>query len=238
MLAAVLACGEGAVLSHLSAADHLGLRRSWATRTDVTVPRRSHLRHQGIRVHRSLTLAGTDVALIDSVPCTSVARTLLDIAPLLQRRQLERAIEQAHVLELYDHPSVIDVLERHRGQPGSRRLRAGIGIARPGQTITKSGLEESMLALCRRHALPEPEVNAWILLAGEHHQVDFAWRAQWVAVEIDSWKYHRTRGAFGRDRRRDQLLAAEGWKHARFTDLEVTEEQRHIAGVVQRLLVV
>ena len=232
----MLACGAGAVLSHLSAAAHHGLRQSSATRLEVTIPRRSSLRRPGIRVHRSLCLTDADAAAVDSVPCTSIARTLLDVATRLDARGLERAVEQAHILEVYDHRAVVSVLERAPGQPGVRRLREVLGIARPGETRTKSDLEDDLLALCRRRGLPQPGVNAWILLGGEHAQVDFLWRQERVVVEVDGYKYHRGRGAFGRDRRRDQLLQVEGWGHARFADVQVVAAADHVVDVIERLL--
>ena len=232
----MLACGEGAVLSHRSAAAHLGLRESAATRTDVTVPRRSSLRHPRIRIHRSLSLTVSDVAFVDQVPCTSVARTLLDIASVLDARGLEKAIERAHILEVYDHAAVYALIHRATGRRGVRRLRTAVGSVRPGETITKSDLEEAMLALCRHRRLPEPGVNAWVLLCGEYHQIDFVWRRERVAVEVDGYRFHRNRGAFRRDRRRDQLLEIEGWGHARFADAQIGAEADHVEDVLLRLL--
>jgi very-short-patch-repair endonuclease/predicted transcriptional regulator of viral defense system len=235
-LAAVLACGGGALLSHLSVAAHHGLRQTAATRFDVTVPRRSALRHRGIRVHRSLTLMPQDLTVVEAVPCTSVARTLLDIAALLAPRPLEKAVEEAEILELYDHAAVLDVIDRAAGQPGIRRLCQVLGIARPSETRTKSDLEENLLALCRRRGLPQPSVNAWILLGGEPVQIDFVWRRQRAVVEVDGFRFHRSRGAFRRDRKRDQLLELEGWKRARFADAQIDAEPDHVEEVIRRVL--
>jgi very-short-patch-repair endonuclease len=227
-LAAVLACGPGALLSHISAAAHHGLRESSAIRIDVTVPRRSHLKHPGVRIHRRETLISEDRTAVNAVPCTSVARTLLDIAPLIHERALEKAIERAEIQEVYDHRAIVSLLGRARGQPGTRRLADVLGIGRPGCTVTNSSLEELMLGLCRRWNLPQPEVNAELLLGGQRAQVDFLWREQRVVIEVDGFKYHRTRAAFRRDRRRDRLLELEGYGHARFADEEFDTAQAEI----------
>lgn len=235
-LAAVRACGPGALLSHISNAAHLGLRSSSASRIDITVPRRSSLSHRGIRIHRRTTLINEDMTVVDAVPCTSWARTLLDVAPLVDERALEKAIERAEILELYDHRAILSLLERAWGQPGTRRLADALGIARPGHTVTNSSLEELMLGLCRRWGLPEPEVNAELLLGGDRAQVDFLWREQRVVVEVDGFKYHKTRAAFRRDRKRDRLLEVEGYGHARFADEDFDRDRADIRGILMRLL--
>ncbi|MGI9020344.1 MAG: type IV toxin-antitoxin system AbiEi family antitoxin domain-containing protein [Solirubrobacterales bacterium] len=219
-LAAVLACGRDAVLSDRSAAAHLGLRESSATVIDVTIQRRSSLKHPGIRIHRRLTLINEDTVVVDAVPCTSMARTLLDLSSFNDDRATERALERAEVLRIYDHRAIESLLARAAGQPGSRRLARVAGIARPGRTTTASDLEEAMLALCRRCGYPDPIVNHEMLLGGERARVDFFWPVQRVVVEVDGFNYHRTRAAFRRDRRRDRLLELEGYGHARFADAD------------------
>jgi very-short-patch-repair endonuclease len=235
-LAAVLACGPDALLSHFSNAAHLGLRKSAATLIDVTVPRRSARRRFGIRIHRRGTLISEDRTVVDGIPCTSLAWTLLDLAPLTDDRGLERMVEQAEILQIYDHRQVERLMGRSAGRPGVRRLVRVLGLARPGKTLSRSELEEALLRICRRGGLPEPELNQSILLGGVHTEVDFLWRAERVVVEVDSWRYHRQRGQFRRDRRRDQCLELEGWSHARFTDDEVAGEQRHVEAVIRQLL--
>ena len=235
-LAAVLACGEGALLAWAAAGAHHGIRESSAARIDVTVPGDRRLSRRGIRIHRCSTLIDEDRTVVDAIPCTSVARTLLDLSSLIDDRGVERALERAEILRTYDHRAMLSLLDRMRGHPGAPRLGRVVEAANPGTTITKSDLEEAMLALCRKAVLPEPALNAHIVLGGVHTEVDFLWRAQRVVVEVDSWRYHRQRGQFRRDRRRDQLLELEGWAHARFTDDEVVGEARHVAGVLGGLL--
>jgi predicted transcriptional regulator of viral defense system/very-short-patch-repair endonuclease len=235
-LAAVKACGEGALLSFRAAGAHHGLRESQAARIDVTVPGDRRLSRSGIRIHRCSTLITEDRTMVDAIPCTSVARTLLDLASLIDDRGVERALERAEILEVYDHRQIVSLLGRLRGHPGTPRLARVAEAANPGTTISRSDLEEALLRVCRCAGLPEPELNQSILLGGVHTEVDFLWRAERVIVEVDSWKYHRQRGQFRRDRRRDQLLELEGWGHARFTDTEVKYEATHVEGVIRRLL--
>ena len=102
--------------------------------------------------------------------------------------------------------------------------------------MTRSELERRFLALCRSAGLPSPATNQWFSLAGEEMQVDFAWHGSQVIVETDGYSTHRTRQAFARDRRRDQLLATSGWRVVRFTWEEVTQQPRHVAEVVRNLL--
>ena len=107
-LAAVLACGPGAVLSHRSAAMLLGLRQTAATKIDITVPSRSGIRHAGVSVHRSRNLTAADATVVENIPCTSVARTLLDLAEVVPRRPLERAFDQSEILRLLDLKAIDD----------------------------------------------------------------------------------------------------------------------------------
>jgi very-short-patch-repair endonuclease/predicted transcriptional regulator of viral defense system len=235
-LAAVKACGPGALLSHITAAAHHEIRATAASLIDVTVERAVNRRHMGIRVHRRETLSAEDAGIVNGIPCTSVARTLLDLASVTDDRATEKALEQAEILQIYDHLAVERLLKRMWGRPGAPRLARVAGLARPGATLTRSSLEDAMLAICRDAGLPEPEVNADVLLEGIHLEIDFVWRAARVAIEIDSWKYHRQHGQFRRDRRRDQLLELSGWAHVRFTDVEISDEPAHVEAVVRRLL--
>jgi len=173
---------------------------------------------------------------VDGIPVTSVARTLLDLAAQFHPRAIERAIEKAVILEIYDHRAVLALLRRSSGHRGVARLRAALATVRPGKTLTRSRLEELMLALCREWGLPEPDVNAYIRLGGTWEQVDFYWPQHRVVVETDGYRYHRSRGAFRRDRRRDRLLEVEGYGHARFADEEFDDDRPHIAAVLRNLL--
>jgi predicted transcriptional regulator of viral defense system len=119
-MAAVLACGEGAVLSYRSAGALHGLRDWGHTKIEVTVPRRSARRHEGVKVHRSTTLTGSDATVVNGIPCTSVARTLLDLAEVITHRQLERAFDQAEILQVLDLGEVVDQIARNPTDPAPK----------------------------------------------------------------------------------------------------------------------
>jgi len=216
-LAAVLACGDGAVLSHASAAAHWGLRPSAATRIDVTVPRSGQRRRPGIRVHRHAALDAREVTIHDRVPVTTPARTLLDLAATLPRRSVERALDQAEVLRLFDATALHTVAAAHQGRPGARLLTALLEEHEAGTTLTRSELEEAFLRLCDRAGVPRPVVNGRAL----GFESDFAWGDHGLVVEVDGFAFHRTRGAFERDRARDAVLAAAGVRTLRFTARQV-----------------
>ena len=163
----------------------------------------------GVTVHRSRNIAIEDATTVEGIPCTTVARTLLDLAAVTDRRGLIAAITRAEQLKIYDGAAVEAVLDRARGKQGARLLRSV--LADWSDDRTRSELERRLLALLRRHALPEPEVNARITLESQTIQPDFMWRAPRVILETDGYATHGTRKAFGDDRRRDQLLTRNGW---------------------------
>jgi predicted transcriptional regulator of viral defense system len=217
-LAAVLSCGPDAVLSHRSAAALHGLRPNGATRIDIAVPRRLRQR-PGLRIHKSATLTRADITIVSGIPCTTVARTLLDLASVLPRRALERACDQAEILQVFDLHAIEEQLRRHPRRAGTAKLRAILDEHYIGQTPTWSVLEEHFLALTRGAGLPDPEVNAFIDPGdGEPAvRVDFAWPERRLAVEADGRETHLTHQAFERDRRRDQRVTAAGWRVVRTT---------------------
>lgn len=234
-MAAVLACGRNALLSHSSAAGLHGLLSSAQTRLDVTVPRRVRLSRPGIRVHCSTCLSDNDRTVVRGVPCTSVPRTLVDLAVVATRPVLERACDQAEILRLVDWSAVYELLSTARGRPGVRRLRAVLDGGDVGHDVPRSELERQFLALCRRAALPSPAVNQWLAVAGEETQVDFVWHEPRVVVETDGFRTHGTRWAFRRDRRRDRLLGLAGWRVVRFTWDDLTNDPDHVTRVLRDL---
>jgi hypothetical protein len=235
-MAAVLACGAGAVLSHRSAAQVHGLLRMTQTRVEVTIPRPVGRRHPGIRIHRSTRLVEADRAAIRGIPVTSLARTLLDVASVSGGRLLERACDQAAILGVLDMSDVRELLARSKGRRGVRRLRAVLGPGRVGENVPRSELERRFLGLCLRDGLPHPELNVWLPIEGEEMQVDFLWREQGVIVEVDGWATHGTRLAFQRDRRRDRQLALDGWRVVRFTWDDVTGDSVAVTTTLRHLL--
>jgi predicted transcriptional regulator of viral defense system len=213
-LAAVLACGEGAVLSHRTAASHWGLLDTQSARVDITAPR-SRDGVPGIRLHSARSLTAHDTTTHEGIPITSVARTLLDLAATTRPDRLERALAQASRLQLYDGTAIAEVLSRSNGHRG----RAALTRATAQEPkLTRSELEANFLELVRQAGLPEPQSN--LPLAAHDHprlEPDFYWPTYRLVVETDGWETHRTRSAFKRDRRRDAALVAAGWRVMRFT---------------------
>jgi very-short-patch-repair endonuclease len=157
---------------------------------------------------------------------------MLDLASGLGTRPLERAIDEADRLRLATADDLIELLRRHPGHPGARRLRAVLARHRIGSTVTRSKLEERFLALCRRHGLPEPEVNVPLL----GYVVDFLWPHSLLVVEVDGRATHDTHRAFQADRDRDGRLAVAGYTVLRFTWWDVTRRPAVAADRVARLL--
>jgi hypothetical protein len=228
-MAAVLAGGAGAVLSHGTAASHWGIRSSGGSWIDVATPRAQRPR-RGIRFHRT-SLPKDEVTVNDGIPTTTVPRTLFDLAAILDPRQLERAINEAEVLRLWDELSLDDLLHRHPRRPGTRNVRAALRQRRAGACLTKSDLEELFLNFADRAGLPRPETNVFI----EGREVDCVWREQRLIIEVDGWETHRTRAAFERDREKSRVLQAAGWHCVPVTFLQLRDAPLEVARDVRRL---
>lgn len=218
-MAAVLACGPGAVLSHRCAAALWGILEGWPTIVDVSVPRPLGPR-DGIRVRRA-SIAADERTVHAGIPVTTVARTLLDLAAVLDLHQLNRALERAEALRLADGTPLVALVERHRGRRGTANLRAAMkeGI-RP--VVTKSELERRFLTFIDEAGLPRPRTNVWLQVGDDWVEVDCAWAEQRLIVELDSRAYHRSVQAFERDRRRDRALLVGGWRVSRVTERAIS----------------
>jgi hypothetical protein len=239
-MAAVLACGAGAVLSHRSAAALHELRPTDRSGIDVTVPGRTRRIHQGIDLHRSVTLTPADVTTVEGIPCTTIARTVLDLAAVTPQRSVQRALDQAAILEKLDANALQDQLQRNAKTRAARNLRTALDGHLPGSTPTWSEFEERFLAACRDAGVPAPEVNAWITLDDGEPAIraDFVWRAHKVVIETDGRRFHGTPRAFESDRRRDQRLTIAGWRVVRVTWSQLHEEPRRIQALIAGLLAV
>ena len=237
-MAAVLACGPGAVLSHRSAARLHGLRDWGHTRIEITVPRRSRRSHDGVLVHCSTSLTDADATVVDGIPVTSVHRTLFDVAELVTQRQLERAFDQAEILEALDLNAINDQLARNPTRPGAKKVRKLLAEHYIGSTATWSENEEALLEITRGLGLPDPETNKFIVLddGGPPIRVDFVWSDQRVILEADSDKWHRSRQRFEIDRERDQRLTAAGWKVIRTTWRQMKRRPDDLSAVLLKLL--
>ena len=237
-MAAVLACGPGAVLSHRSGAALLELRDWGGTKIDVTVPRRSRRKHAGIKVHCSTTLTDQDVTEVDNIPCTPIGRTLFDLADVVTQRQLERSFDQAEISERLDLTSINDQLARNPTPPGAKAVRRVLTEHYIGRTPTVNENEEALLAITRGLGIPDPDTNAFVMLddGGPPIKADFVWRDQRVIVEADSKKWHNTRQRFEQDRVRDQRLTAAGWTIIRTTWRQMTQRPHELRPLLLKLL--
>ncbi len=236
-MAATLACEPGTAASHRSSSMLFGLRVARRPCIDVTTPGSKGYRRDGIRVHDGLTLTSNDVTVIDNIPCTTLARTLLDICEDATRREVERAIDRAEQQRLLDMTAIDDVLARANGRRGAKLLRAVLAEHRVGCTLTRNKLEEAFLAICRAAGLEPDAVNAWIPYPeGSGAEADFLWRAQRLVVEVDGRETHATRRGFESDRRRDQRLVLLGWRVVRFTWRQVTYEPAYVTATLRGLL--
>jgi len=228
-MAAVLACGPGALASHRDAGAVWGVRAACSGAVNVIGKGRSR---RGIRVHRARQLHEEDRAVHDGIPVTSLARTLLDLAEVVSRRELERAVEHAERLRLFDLSAIERLLARSHGRRGQSVLQAVIDDWLPGAETTRSGLERRFLALCRDAGLPLPVVNAVV----EGYEVDAFWPNKKLVVELDSRTYHHTPTAFEQDRIRDAALQLAGHRVLRITDRRLTREPVTTAEAVRLLL--
>lgn len=231
-MAATLACGPGAALSHQAAAALLEVKPERPRLIDVTVPSRAgRLPGEGIRLHRPRR--PVPVSRVDGIPVTTPARTLLDLAATgISRRALERAADEAERLGLCDARDLLSIATKNLMVPGSRRLRGLLAMHEVGSTLTRSELEERFLGLCRRKGLPPPSVNAALLGL----TVDFLWPAARLVAELDGRASHETARAFQDDRDRDSKLTAAGFRVMRFTWWDVTRRPGLVATRLRRTL--
>ncbi len=223
-MAALLACGSGAALSHGSAAAMLGVGSERGV-IEVSVPSDRAPRQAGIRVHRRRRLAA-EVLECDGIACTAVAATLIDLASYLGPRALERAVNEADRLDLIDPEELRRELERRPGRAGVARLRSLLD--RDTFRLTDSELERRFLPIARDAGLPPPLTGRWL----NGFRVDFFWPDLGLVVETDGLRYHRTAASQARDHRRDQAHAAAGLTPVRFTHAQIAHERRAVVGVL------
>ncbi|HEY8638234.1 MAG TPA: type IV toxin-antitoxin system AbiEi family antitoxin domain-containing protein [Solirubrobacteraceae bacterium] len=228
LMAAVLAVGPGAVLSHKSAAELHGLVRTASPRVHVTTTARGRKSTKKVRVHRNLH--PLDAREERGIGVTTPARTLLDLAETEPTRTLERALDQAEVLRLFDSNQIQATLRRSPGRRGTAKLTATLEVHEPGSTFTRSELEERFLALCRDHGLPQPQVNA-----RSDREVDFTWPGHSLVVETDGRTYHATRQGFQRDRERNRAHTLAGRRPVAFTWRDIVHDSEHAARAVAAL---
>jgi very-short-patch-repair endonuclease len=239
LLAAVLACGSGAAISHLSAAALWGLRDRAPVVIDVIVRGQMGRKVDGIRAHRCRAPGPGEVTSHEGIPCTTPSRTLVDMAGTLGERSLGRAVEQAAVLRLLDVAAVDAAMAAAKGRRGMPLLQA---ILDPWRTKNskvprvRSPLEAMLLSLIVAEGLPRPLCNHKLQVGNRTIETDLFWPKQRLVVESDGYATHGTRAAFERDSRRDQDLLLGNYRVARFTWDQVEREPARTVATIARLL--
>jgi hypothetical protein len=227
-MAAVLACGEGAVLSHGSAAALWGIGVEKRGGVDVSIRRRSDLRRPGIRVHVRAALPAGDVTIWKGIPVTTPVRTLLDQAAALTPNRLERMVNEADKRDLVDPDSLRKALDGYAGEPGVRPLCSLLD--RHTFRLSDRELEVLFRPLAAAAGLPTPDTKQIV----NGFEVDFFWPALGLVVETDGWRYHRTASAQTRDALRDQVHTAAGLTPLRFSHHQVKYEPNHVRAILGR----
>ena len=222
-VAAVLACGPGAILSHASAAELWGIHRSTGGPIHISIPATRRIRLKGITAHRRNPLPAATTK--SAIPLTQPLFTLVDLASSLAAELLTAAINEADRLGLIDHDELVALVESLSGRSGIRKLRAILGT----HARTDSNLERTFLALVNRANLPRPETQLEIL----GFRVDFAWPEIALVVETDGLTYHRTPSQQAADRKRDQVLMAAGLTCLRFTNAQIRSEPNGVIATLR-----
>lgn len=225
-MAAVLACGDGAVLSHSSAAALWRIGFEARDLVEVSLPGPHQRRRPGLSIHRHRSLDPRDATTEDGIPVTAPVRTLIDICPRLDRSRIERAINEADKYDLVHPPALRRALEARAGEPGVARLRSVLD--RRTFRLTREELERRFLPLVRQAGLPVPLTRQTV----NGFEVDFHWPELRLVVETDGLRYHRTPAEQARDRLRDQTHTAAGLTNLRFTHEQVRYEPDHVRRIL------
>jgi very-short-patch-repair endonuclease len=226
-MAAVLACGDSAVLSHSSAAALWRIGREQRGLVEVSLPSSSRRRHRDLRIHRRPSLhPERDLTREYGIPCTTPTQTLIDMSLRLDRSGVERMINEADKYNLTHPPQLREALEARAGEPGVAKLRHILD--RRTFRLTKEELERRFLPLARQAGLPTPLTGQFV----NEFEVDFYWPALGLVVETDGLRYHRTPAEQARDRLRDQTHTAAGLTPLRFTHEQVRYEPEHVLAIL------
>jgi hypothetical protein len=228
-MAAVLAAGPGAVLSHWSASGRWELLRP-SGGPYVIARRRCAI--PGIQVQVVRDLDPRDRTKRDRIPITTVPRTLLDLAAVADERVLRRAVNEADRRGRLNRRAIQELLERNPRRPGTKALRCLVAAVDPQARRTRSDLEVAFLELCRKYGIPTPVSNGNV----EGIEVDMHWPGTNLIVELDSYEYHRTPAEFDSDRRRDAALMAKGYVVLRISDQWLDTDPAGVAEAVYSLV--
>jgi hypothetical protein len=226
-LAAVLAAGDGAVLSGMAAADLHGLVKGVAPPAEVTA--RTERRIEGVKTHRSRFLNARDMTRVRGIPVTTVPRTLVDIAAALSAEALARACHEAGVRYRTTPAQVEAVLAERPQSPGARKLRR---VVHGDVRVTLSTLEARFLELLREAGLPLPLTNR----PAGGRRVDCRWPAHRLTVELDSYRFHNSRYSWEQDRRREREARARGDEFRRYSYDDVTKDRTLMLSELRSLL--
>lgn len=205
-----------------------------AERVDVTCSPGRVVRRKGIVAHESLVL-DDEREVIDGIRVTSPFRTVFDLAAVVGKREVERALHEAEVRQLTDRVSLPMLLERYPGRRGTRMLWELLGSSEP-VGISRNEFEEAFLVLIDAYGLPRPRMNADLWLRDRFIEVDALWERQRFAVELDSRGVHGTKKRFETDRQRDRALVAEGYRTMRVTWRQLRDEPEAIAADLKSAL--
>jgi very-short-patch-repair endonuclease len=228
-MAAILAAGPGAVLSHRSAAALWGLRRTTRTTVDVTAPRLC--RRAGIESHRT-ELPPDEVTIEDGIPVTTAARTLFDLAAVVSAPQIHHALNEAEIRRLTGPVSLDDLIARHPRRPGMQALKQALDLQRQrGETVIRSVFETEFLDFVDRFGLERPRMNEPLA----DYLPDAVWPAARLVVELDSYDIHATRQTFESDRERDRKLQLLGYRVIRITWRQLTTDPQRLARELRSL---
>jgi very-short-patch-repair endonuclease len=234
-MAAVLASGPDAVLSHWSAAALWMIRPNSRSIIDITTPHKSRT-WDGIRRHHK-ALPADEVTAEDGIPVTTVPRTVLDLAATEPLDLVENLIREMEYLRLWDRLSLPDLIQRYPGRRGVRKLRLALErLEEDPAGRRRSPLEERFSPFLRRYRLPLPRYNDWIQAGAKRYQVDCYWPDLREIVELDGWQAHGTKTAFRDDRARDRRLKVAGYSVTHLTWSQLDDEPEGVAADLRALL--
>jgi very-short-patch-repair endonuclease len=231
-MAAVLACGDTAVLSHRHAAALLGFGSASTLLIEVTVTARRQPRPRGICLHRTRRLDDCDRTERFGIAVTTVPRTLMDLADVLRGGQLERAFEDAERLRLLDLPAMAELWSRSRGRRGLKPIGRLLEARRPVPAGARSEMERDLVRMCFDASLDLPELN--VVICG--HTVDAVWRDRRLVIELDAWGTHHQPAVFESDRARDVDLQLAGYRVIRITWRRIREDPDGVLALLRSLL--
>ena len=234
-MAAALAAGPGAVLSHRSAAALWGIRSASSHAIEVTTPHKTRSR-TGLRRHFAL-LPADEATEVDGIPVTIVPRTVFDLASVAPVDQVEHALRESERLRIHDALSLPHLLERYPRRRGARAVRECLRRRREVPLgVTREALEARFLRFLEQRGFSRPRLNEWVMLGERRYRVDCLWPVQRVIAELDGYATHGTQPAFHADRGRDRRLTAAGYRGIRVTWRHLDEDPDEVAADLRAIL--